>query len=58
VNAAELLQKELARLQPDVIACGDWQQPAFSDRLSQIHTVLAKQDFFDLLQTLDASDFM
>ena len=28
VNAAELLQKELARLTPEVIACGDWQQPA------------------------------
>lgn len=28
INAAELLRKELARLQPDVIACGDWQQPA------------------------------
>jgi hypothetical protein len=28
VNAVELLRKELARLQPDVIACGDWQQPA------------------------------
>jgi DNA repair photolyase len=28
VNAVELLWKELARLQPDVIACGDWQQPA------------------------------
>jgi DNA repair photolyase len=27
-NAAELLRKELARLEPDVIACGDWQQPA------------------------------
>jgi len=28
VNAVELLQKELARLTPEVIACGDWQQPA------------------------------
>ncbi len=28
VNAVELLQKELAHLTPDVIACGDWQQPA------------------------------
>jgi DNA repair photolyase len=27
-NAPELLAKELARLEPDVIACGDWQQPA------------------------------
>jgi DNA repair photolyase len=27
-NAVELLRKELARLEPDVIACGDWQQPA------------------------------
>jgi len=27
-NAAELLRKELSRLEPDVIACGDWQQPA------------------------------
>ena len=27
-NAAELLRKELARLAPDVITCGDWQQPA------------------------------
>jgi DNA repair photolyase len=29
-NAVELLRKELARLPPDVIACGDWQQPAES----------------------------
>jgi DNA repair photolyase len=28
INAADLLRKELPRLQPDVIACGDWQQPA------------------------------
>lgn len=28
INAVELLQKELARLSPEVIACGDWQQPA------------------------------
>ena len=28
MNAAELLRKELARLQPDMMACGDWQQPA------------------------------
>jgi DNA repair photolyase len=27
-NAVELLRKELPRLQKDVIACGDWQQPA------------------------------
>ncbi len=27
-NAAELLRKELAHLPRDVIACGDWQQPA------------------------------
>jgi DNA repair photolyase len=27
-NAVELLQKELSHLTPDVIACGDWQQPA------------------------------
>jgi DNA repair photolyase len=27
MNAVELLQKELTRLQPDLIACGDWQQP-------------------------------
>jgi DNA repair photolyase len=27
-NAVELLRKELPRLSPDVIACGDWQQPA------------------------------
>jgi len=27
-NAAALLRKELSRLEPDVIACGDWQQPA------------------------------
>lgn len=30
VNAPELLRKELARLPRDVIACGDWQQPAES----------------------------
>ena len=28
INAAELLRRELSRLTPDVIACGDWQQPA------------------------------
>ena len=28
INAAELVRKELSRLPPDVIACGDWQQPA------------------------------
>jgi DNA repair photolyase len=27
-NAPELLRKELARKTPDVICCGDWQQPA------------------------------
>jgi DNA repair photolyase len=27
-NAAELLRKELSKLAPDVISCGDWQQPA------------------------------
>lgn len=27
-NAVELLRKELSRLEPDVIARGDWQQPA------------------------------
>jgi DNA repair photolyase len=27
-NAVDLLRKELSRLEPDVIACGDWQQPA------------------------------
>ncbi|MBN1218917.1 MAG: hypothetical protein JXM69_08315 [Anaerolineae bacterium] len=26
-NAVELLRKELSRLKPDVICCGDWQQP-------------------------------
>jgi len=28
VNAVELLRKEMARLEPDVITVGDWQQPA------------------------------
>jgi DNA repair photolyase len=28
LNAPELLRKELSRLAPDVIVCGDWQQPA------------------------------
>lgn len=28
INAVELLHKELSRLPPDIIACGDWQQPA------------------------------
>lgn len=28
INAVELLRKELAGLPQDVIACGDWQQPA------------------------------
>jgi DNA repair photolyase len=28
INAVELLRKELGRLTPDIITCGDWQQPA------------------------------
>lgn len=28
LNAADLLRRELGRVAPDVIACGDWQQPA------------------------------
>ena len=28
MNAVELLRKELSHLPPDIIACGDWQQPA------------------------------
>jgi DNA repair photolyase len=28
MNAAELLRRELPRLEKDVLACGDWQQPA------------------------------
>jgi len=28
INAVELLQEELSRLKSDVVACGDWQQPA------------------------------
>lgn len=28
LNAPELLRKELERLAPDIIVCGDWQQPA------------------------------
>jgi DNA repair photolyase len=28
INAVELLRRELSRLQPDVISCGDWQRPA------------------------------
>ena len=27
-NAVELLRKELSRLEPEIISCGDWQQPA------------------------------
>ena len=30
-NAIELLRKELSRLAPDIIALGDWQQPAEQD---------------------------
>ena len=28
INAVELLRQELPRLKHEVIACGDWQQPA------------------------------
>ncbi len=28
INAVELLRKELSRLAPELITCGDWQQPA------------------------------
>ena len=28
INAAERLRHEIARLEPDIISCGDWQQPA------------------------------
>jgi DNA repair photolyase len=44
-NAVELLDRELARLTPDVIACGDWQQPV-EDRLGlsrrMLEVVLAR----------------
>ena len=29
-NVVELLRKELGKLEPDIITCGDWQQPAES----------------------------
>jgi DNA repair photolyase len=40
VNAVELLRKELARLEREVIACGDWQQPA-EDRYQLSRRMLA-----------------
>jgi DNA repair photolyase len=39
INAVELLRKELPRLEPDVIACGDWQRPA-EDRYRLSHQML------------------
>ena len=40
VNAVELLQKELVGLEREVIACGDWQQPA-EDRYRLSRAMLA-----------------
>ncbi len=40
INAVELLRKELSRLEPEVIACGDWQQPA-EDRYRLSQSMLA-----------------
>lgn len=40
INAVELLRRELARLERDVIACGDWQQPA-EDRYRLARGMLA-----------------
>ncbi len=39
VNAVDLLRRELSRLPADVIACGDWQQPAES-RYCLSHSML------------------
>jgi DNA repair photolyase len=40
INAVELLRKELSRLEREVIACGDWQQPA-EDRYQLSRQMLA-----------------
>jgi DNA repair photolyase len=40
VNAVELMSKELTRLKREVIACGDWQQPA-EDRYQLSRRMLA-----------------
>ena len=40
INSVELLRKELSTLEPDVIACGDWQQPA-EDRYRLSRQMLA-----------------
>ena len=28
INAVDMFRKEIARLEPDIVSCGDWQQPA------------------------------
>jgi DNA repair photolyase len=49
-NAKELLQKELAKLSPDIINCGDWQQPAEDKfRLSRDMLKVVHESGFPLL---------
>jgi DNA repair photolyase len=49
-NAAELLLRELPRQKPDVIACGDWQEPAESTyRLSRAMLEVVNANSFPLL---------
>lgn len=57
-NAVELLHKELSRLEPDVIGCGDWQQPA-EDRyqLSRLMLEAVLEYGFPLL-VIERSDLL
>ena len=58
MNAVELLRKELARLQPDVINAGDWQQPAEEKyRLSRAMLEVVHEFRFPLL-VIERSPFL
>ena len=49
VNAVELLRKELPRLEPEVISCGDWQQPTEARyRLSRAMLEVVRDQGFPL----------
>jgi DNA repair photolyase len=57
-NAVELLRNELARLQPDVINAGDWQQPAEQTyRLSRVMLEVVHEFQFPLL-VIERSPFL
>jgi DNA repair photolyase len=49
-NAVELLKKELPRLTPDILSCGDWQEPAESRyQISRAMLAVVLENRFPLL---------